>query len=138
MHGLLLDTPVWLWYAEGISRTRSSATLAAIEEARLDQRLFVSAISIWQIGMQCAKGRISLSAPVDDWVQQGLTRAGMRLLPLDAQTALESTRLPGTPHGDPAYRFLIAAARVHALHLVTAGARINDYARAGYLNVLAA
>lgn len=138
MERLLLDTHVWLWYAEGTPDKLSPTTLAAIDAARMDQRLFVSSISVWEIGMQCAKGRISLSATVDDWVRQGLTRSGIRLQALDAETALESTRLPGAPHGDPADRFLIATARVHGLTLVTADAKINEYARAGFLKVLKA
>jgi PIN domain nuclease of toxin-antitoxin system len=60
------------------------------------------------------------------------------MLALDAETAFESTQLPGNPHGDPADRFLIAAARVHTLRLVTADLKIKDYGKAGYVQVLAA
>jgi len=135
---LLLDTHVWLWYAEGIVGHLSAATLEAIEQARTEHRLYVSAISVWEIGMLCAKERISLSAPVREWVQRAITTPGFRLRQLDAETALESTQLPGNPHGDPADRFLIAAARVHELCLVTADSKILDYGKAGYVQVLAA
>jgi PIN domain nuclease of toxin-antitoxin system len=48
---------------------------------------------------------------------------------------VESTQLPGSIHGDPADRFLIAIARVKGLHLMTADEKIAEYAREGYLKV---
>jgi PIN domain nuclease of toxin-antitoxin system len=136
MQGLLLDTHVWLWYAEGISGRLAGPALDAIEEARMDQRLFIATISVWEISMLAAKGRIRLSAPLDTWISQALSLPGLRQQTLDAQSALESTRLPGSPHGDPADRFVMAMARVHGLTLATADAKIHEYARAGYLDVM--
>ncbi len=135
---LLLDTHVWLWYAEGCEGQLSAATLAAIEQARQSHCLHVSAISVWEIGMLCTKEKISLSAPTREWMHRATRMPGLRLLALDAETAFESTQLPSNPHGDPADRFLIAAARVHNLHLVTADRNIRDYGKAGYAQVLAA
>lgn len=68
MSGLLLDTHVWLWYAEGVPDRVSPETLSAIDQARRQRRLFVSAISVWEIGLLVAKGRIGLSAPPRDWM----------------------------------------------------------------------
>ncbi|MGE0430563.1 MAG: PIN domain-containing protein, partial [Hydrogenophaga sp.] len=72
------------------------------------------------------------------WITQAIARPGLELLPLDAETALESTRLPGAPHGDPADRFLIAVARSNELTLVTADSKIQAYGQLGYVRVLAA
>lgn len=138
MNGLLLDTHTWLWYAEGISGRLGGASLTAIEQARLEHRLHVSAITVWEIGMLCVKGKISLSTPVHEWVKQALALPGLHLQALDAETALESTQLPAKPHGDPADRFLIATARVHGLCLVTADGKILEYGKAGYVQALAA
>ena len=134
---LLLDTHVWLWYAEGSTRQLSPAVQTAIDQARLGNRLHVSAISVWEIGMLCAKEKISLSAPVGEWIRRALGMPGLRLLLLDAETALESTQLPDNPHGDPADRFLIAAARMHGLRLVTADRKIRGYGKAGHAQILA-
>ena len=134
---LLLDTHVWVWYAEGCTTQLPSAVLAAIEQARLGNCLYVSAISVWEIGMLCAKEKISLSAPVGEWIRRALGMPGLRLLLLDAETALESTQLPDSPHGDPADRFLIAAARIHGLRLVTADRKIREYGKVGHAQILA-
>ncbi|MBN6742103.1 type II toxin-antitoxin system VapC family toxin [Acidithiobacillus sp. MC6.1] len=134
---LLLDTHVWIWYAEGSTRQLPVAARVAIDKARLGNRLHVSAISVWEIGMLCSKEKISLSAPVGEWIRRALGMPGLRLLLLDAETALESTHLPDSPHGDPADRFLIAAARIHGLRLVTADRKIREYGKVGHAQILA-
>ena len=135
---LLLDTHVWLWYAEGCEGQLSKTTLAAIEQARQAHQLHVSAISVWEIGMLCAKEKISLSTPAREWMHQATKMLGLRMLALDAETAFESTQLPGNPHGDPADRFFIAAARAMNLTLVTSDKKILTYGKAGNVQVLAA
>lgn len=50
---------------------------------------------------------------------EALVAQGIRLVPLDAAVAAESTLWPGEPQGDPADRFLIATARTHRVALAT-------------------
>ena len=138
MSDLLLDTHIWLWYAEGIADMLSADTLAQIEEARQERRLHVSVISAWEIGLLLAKNRIVLSAPLQDCIEQGAALPGLRVRALTTEVAIESTLLPGEPHADPADRFLIAEARVAGLTLVTADRKIIDYGRAGHLRVAVA
>lgn len=138
MSDLLLDTHIWLWYAEGVADTLSADTVKQINQARKDRRLYVSVISAWEIGLLLAKHRIVLSAPLQDWVEQGAALPGLRVRALTTEVAIESTLLPGEPHADPADRFLIAEARVASLTLVTADRKIIDYGRAGHVRVLAA
>jgi PIN domain nuclease of toxin-antitoxin system len=138
MSPLLLDTHVWLWYAEGVAGRLKLGDVSRIEDALLANRLHVSAVRVWEIGLLVAKNRITLSAPVRDWIQHATTLPGLRLRPLDWQAALESTLLPGAPHADPADRLLIATARVGGHTLVTRDQKILDYGKAGHVNVLAA
>jgi PIN domain nuclease of toxin-antitoxin system len=133
---LLLDTHIWLWYAEGNTGRLTAADVKKLDHARQGDGLRISPISIWEIGVQHAKGRIQLSAPLRDWVRDALAPVGIALLPLDAESAAESTLLPGEPHGDPADRFLIAAARTKGLVLVTRDKAIIDYGHAGHVRVL--
>jgi PIN domain nuclease of toxin-antitoxin system len=51
-----------------------------------------------------------------------------RDLPLDREILLASTQLPGTVHGDPADRMLIAAAALSHLPLGTCDPLIVEYA----------
>jgi PIN domain nuclease of toxin-antitoxin system len=136
MSALLLDTHAWLWYAEGMSERLRPAAIKKLDEARKGDGLVISAISVWEVGMHAARGRIQLAVPLRDWVERALGAPGMRLLTLDAAVAAESTVLPGEPQGDPADRFLIATARIHGLVLATRDEQILDYAKLGFLRVL--
>ena len=137
MSGLLLDTHVWLWYAEGVPGKLSAQSVEALDQARRNPGLWVSAVSLWEIGMLQQKGRIQLSAPLRDWAQRALDAPGILFAPLDGAAAIESTLLPGAPHSDPADRFLIATARVAGLALSTRDERILDYSRQGFVQSLA-
>jgi PIN domain nuclease of toxin-antitoxin system len=136
MSALLLDTHIWLWYAEGDAKRLPHASVKKLDQARQREGLRISAISVWEIGVQHAKGRIQLSAPLRDWVRGALAPTGISLLPLDADTAAESTLLPGEPHGDPADRFLMASARTKGLILATRDEAIIEYGNAGHVRVL--
>lgn len=136
MSALLLDTHIWLWYAEGLSRRLRPASVRKIDDARRGDGLVVSAISIWEVGMHSARGRIQLAVPLRDWVEKALSVPGIRLAPVDAAVAAESTLLPGEPPGDPADRFLIATARTQGTALATRDGRILDYAKSGFLRVV--
>ena len=136
MSALLLDTHIWLWYAEGDGARLRPASVRKLDDARKSDGLVVSAISVWEIGMHAARGRIQLAVPLRDWVERALGVPGIRLAPLDAAVAAESTLLPGEPHADPADRFLIATARTQGLALATRDERILEYAKSGYLRVV--
>lgn len=136
MSALLLDTHIWLWYAEGTAGRLRPASIKKLDDARRSDGLWVSAISVWEIGVHSARGRIQLSAPLRDWVEKALSVAGIRFVPLDAAAAAESTLLPGKPHGDPADRFLIATARTQGVPLATRDEHIIRYAKLGFLRVL--
>jgi PIN domain nuclease of toxin-antitoxin system len=136
MKALLLDTHAWLWYAEGNEQQLPPASVRRMDDARSKGGLLVSAISVWEVGVLHARGRIKLAAPLRDWVTGALDQPGISLAPLDADTAAESTLLPGEPHGDPADRFLIAAARVRNITLATRDRNILAYGSAGHVRVL--
>jgi PIN domain nuclease of toxin-antitoxin system len=136
MSGLLLDTHIWLWYAEGLSDHLRPAHVERLDELRRKEGLFVSVVSVWEVGAQVRKGRVQLSVPLRDWVEGTSSTRGIRFMPLDAATAAESTQLPGELHGDPADRFLVATARIHGATLATRDKAIIDYGKAGFVRVL--
>ena len=56
-------------------------------------------------------------------------------MPIDVLVA--SSTMPGTPHGDPADRIIVATAREYGLRIVTRDAKILDYAARGHVLALA-
>ncbi len=135
--GLVIDTHVWLWLESDPGRLGKAAR-TRIEAAARAGGLWVSVMSVWEIGMLVAKDRIRLAMPLDEWIRQASATPGMQMLGLIPDIALESTRLPDAPHGDPVDRILIASARVHNLTLLTADERILAYAAQGHLKALKA
>ncbi len=133
---IVLDTHVWLWLVGGEASQLASAAVEEIERVGRRGDVLISAITVWEVAMLAAKGRITLSRPVDDWVRLALQAPGARLLALDPEIAMESTRLPGSAHGDPADRILIASARVTGGRLATRDRQILEYAASGHVAVL--
>ena len=133
---LLLDTHVWLWFALGDAGRLAAPVRKKIEAAAHGGKLAVSAISVWEIGMLEAKGRIVLGAPCEKRVETALALPGMRLIGLEPEIAVASSRLPGDMHGDPADRMLAATARARDAVLATADERLVEYGKAGFMRVL--
>ena len=132
---LLLDTHVWLWLVGGAEPLKRTV-LSAVEGAARRGRIRVSAISVWEVAMLEAKGRIRLAKDCLAWVQEALAAPGTSLVPLTPEIAVESSRLPGDFHGDPADRILIATARLLDATLLTRDERILTYGKGKHVSVM--
>src|SRR4051794_19845843 len=108
---LLLDTHYWIWFHFGIREQFAPRFLTTLQEAAGAGLLLVSVISVWEVGLLESKGRLQLYAPCEEWVKEALAIPGLSLTPLTPEIALDSTRLPGSFHGDPADRIIAATAR---------------------------
>ncbi|HEY5329938.1 MAG TPA: type II toxin-antitoxin system VapC family toxin [Acidobacteriaceae bacterium] len=134
MNGLLFDTHIWLWAQRN---ELSHFTREFVQEAERRQALgevFLSAISILEFARLVADGDYTIADTVDEFVAAALSDGGLRLVELSPQILIESTRLPGTFHRDPADRLLVATAREHNLTLITVDRDILQYAARGHLN----
>lgn len=130
---LLLDTHIWYWLILGDEKLKSSKILALIEQGARASNIKVSAISVWEIGMLEAKGKIRLTTSCLEWVEQGLSAPGVSLEPLSVEVAIESSRLPGNFHGDPADRIIVATARHLGATLITQDTKILEYGKNNYV-----
>ena len=133
---LLLDTHVWIWYVEN-DATRFSRRIEPIVEGAVQRgNIVVSAISVWEMAELETARRIELALDVRAWVGRALAFPGVRLKGLSPSIAIESTRLPGELHRDPADRILIATARQLGAAIVTCDERILGYAKQGHVRVV--
>ena len=138
-NGLLLDTHVWIWLSAGSSNVLKPDLRQQLDLSSLLLPLHVSIISVWEVAMLAGKGRLSFSMPMEDWVAQALSHPAIRRVAFDdPAVAIDSNTLPGNFHSDPTDWLLVATARVGGYTLVTHDRRILDYARSGYVQVLAA
>lgn len=115
---VLLDTHVWLWWLTSDQHLLRSERLALDEEAEAG-RIRLSAMSLWEAQMLHRKGRLDLPLPFGEWLRRAADPRILTLAPLDVSVVTAIDDLPGSFHGDPADRVIVATARVHAWPLAT-------------------
>ncbi len=133
---LLLDTCAIIWIAlnEPIKPQAKAAMNAAFAA---DEKIRVSPISAWELGLLSLKGRLPTSRPPLSMFGEVIANAGVRVEGLSPEVLIDSSFLPGQFHNDPADRILIATARAFDLTLVTRDRKILDYADQGHVQALA-
>jgi PIN domain nuclease of toxin-antitoxin system len=119
---MILDTCALLWLASGGGKL-SRRTLKEIQES---PAIYVSAISGFEIALKLANGKLKLPIPIQEWFKEVVEQHSLTLLPLDLETCIAAAHLPGI-HEDPADRFIIAAARLHDLTVVTGDEQFEKY-----------
>jgi PIN domain nuclease of toxin-antitoxin system len=119
MIGLLLDTHIFLWWLDDNSRLSGEARdrIADPETA-----VFVSAASIWEIGIKRALGKLEAPREIVAFVEE----EGFRGLPMAMRHAEIASLLP-LHHRDPFDRMLIAQGLAEDLTIVTVDGRFEPY-----------
>ncbi len=125
---IVLDTHALIWWVNGDSQLSPSANTAIEHEQQSeDGIILVSSISAWEIALLVGRDRLTLAMNLDDWIETVSEIEGVRFVPVDEVVGVESTRLPGEFHKDPADRMITALARHFNAPLVTADERIRAY-----------
>lgn len=70
------------------------------------------------------------------WINNSLALSGISLASIEPAIAIDSARLPGNFHADPADRFIVATARYYDVPLITADSAILSYAKTGNVQVV--
>jgi PIN domain nuclease of toxin-antitoxin system len=113
----LLDTHVALQWVTG-DRKLDKTHAQIIERAeRAGEELGLSAFSLWEIAKLVELQRLKFAVSIEQLFEQ--IEAAVMVLPLTASVAIESTRLGGRMHRDPADQIIVATARRHGLTLLT-------------------
>ncbi|MFL6207933.1 MAG: type II toxin-antitoxin system VapC family toxin [Pyrinomonadaceae bacterium] len=120
---LLLDTHIFIWWADEPERL-SSAALAALADGTND--LILSVVSIWELQLKIQLGKLKLSQPLIELVKSQQETNGLQVLSLELPHVLALDTLP-PHHKDPFDRLLIAQSIVADLTLVTADDKLSAY-----------
>ena len=116
---LLLDTHIFLWWNSDpamIARPLREAI------AQPSNEIFVSAASVWEIGIKRALGKLGFAQRI---VQSVLAHR-FQLLPINGEHAEHAAELP-PHHADPFDRLLVAQASLERLLFGTQDIRIRAY-----------
>ena len=125
---IVLDTHVLVWWVSQIQPLSATAVKVINDTLHQEGEIIISSISAREISMLMMKGRLILSMELDSWLDEVSQIEGVRFMPVDNEIAIKSTVLPDTFHKDPADRIIVATARKLAAPLVTADAKIRNYA----------
>lgn len=117
---LLLDTAVVIYAVE--SPERLSRRAAAVLQST-DNVLELSAISLAEIAIKAALGKLKLSAAT---ARQAVQDLDLRILPYTAEHAFQLFDLP-RHHGDPFDRQIIAQALLEKIPIVTSDEKFSLY-----------
>ena len=119
---MILDTCALLWLASG-DKKLSRFALKKINEASV---VYVSAMSGFEVAIKVTKGKLKLPHPPRPWFEKVVEHHGLTILPLDLNVCMAAAELPRI-HDDPCDRFIIAAARLHDLTVVTVDEQFEKY-----------
>jgi PIN domain nuclease of toxin-antitoxin system len=122
---ILLDTHTWIW-SHSATKLLSDDVKKWIKKTLADQRAIAS-ISIWEFAMMVVKGRINVKIDPKLWLDNAIKNSGLKVIELSPEIAIESCKLPGDFHKDPADQIIVATARIHNLTLLTKDRKILQY-----------
>ncbi|MDH5253525.1 MAG: type II toxin-antitoxin system VapC family toxin [Nitrospira sp.] len=119
----LLDTCTFLWIIAGAKEL----SLAAKEIfANPANEVLLSAVSVWELSVKHALGKLPLPSAIDRFIIEQRERHGIAALPLNERAVLHLAKLP-VLHRDPFDRMLICQAIEHDCLLLTPDPLITQY-----------
>jgi len=120
---LLLDTHIFIWWADQPEKL-SPAALSALEDEANELLLCVA--SVWEMQIKIQLGKLKLSLPLKELIKSQQETNELTLLPVALTHVLALDALP-LHHKDPFDRLLIAQSTEEDLTLVSADSQFSAY-----------
>jgi PIN domain nuclease of toxin-antitoxin system len=120
---LLLDTATFLWWVTDDPSLSEDAAGLIGDPSR---RVFLSAVSVWEITVKNALGKLPLPEDPGSLIPRLRRDSGFQDLPLTERAVLQLPKLPDL-HRDPFDRMLLCQAIEHGLTIVTPDRNLRRY-----------
>lgn len=123
MAALLLDTHAFLWWVTNDKALPPRARRMIEDDTNTIQ---LSHASVWEMSIKAGLGKLSLSTPVLDFVQDECRKNRIQLLPISLSAIGRVERLR-RHHGDPFDRLLAAECLVREEPIISADKIFGKY-----------
>lgn len=120
---LLLDTHSFLWFIGGDKRISEKAKATI---ADLDNEVFLSVASLWEIAVKINIGKLKLPRPFGELIPEQLMREEIKVLQAELSHLTKYVDLP-LHHRDPFDRLIIAQAQVEMMPVITIDKAFEGY-----------
>lgn len=124
----LLDTHTFLWVIFDDEKLSEKAK-AAIRN--LDNEIYVSVITYWEISLKYSIGKLELEGITPDELPKQAIEVGIETLEISEDVASTFYKLPKINHKDPFDRLIIWQAIRMNMILISKDKKIADYQKSG-------
>jgi PIN domain nuclease of toxin-antitoxin system len=119
---IVLDTSALIFY----TLDPAQLSLKAARTIAQADRILLSSISIWEVGLKVKRGKLVLPMSIGEYVDRLVQLERLEILAVDVQNWLDNLALDWE-HRDPADRAIVALARRHDCPLVSSDHTIAAY-----------
>jgi PIN domain nuclease of toxin-antitoxin system len=119
----LIDTSTFLWFISGDPRLSHIAKTFISE---IDNEIFLSIVSLWEIAIKISPGKLEISMTYDNLLSVQIEENEIRLLPIEKHHLKELVTLPFY-HRDPFDRLIISQGIAENLLILTCDRLFNNY-----------
>jgi PIN domain nuclease of toxin-antitoxin system len=120
---LLVDAHCLIWAVDEPAKL-AAAAIAALEDPA--NQLLIGAGTMWELSIKSGLGKLTLSSPFRQWMQQAITDLGLSVIPISLEHCDRQASLP-FHHRDPFDRLLAAQALVEGVQVVSADTIFDQY-----------
>lgn len=126
-----------MWLANADPRL-SDACVVEVESAAARERIYLSVMSLWELGYLVKKNAITLKIPLREFWANCLEIFCAKEISLSSEIVHAFHELPPSFHPDPGDRFIVATALKKKLSIVTSDLKIQMWSRENNLRCVRA
>ena len=120
---ILLDTHVFLWLRSSPEKIPGKVLSAYYD---LNNEIFLSVASIWEIQIKHQLGKLVLELPLDRLIDEQCVNNGLQIVPIETYHIYALDELP-FHHKDPFDRLILVQAQLEKLKLASADTTFGNY-----------
>jgi len=120
---LLLDTHTLIWAATLDERLSSKARGLLLDS---NNELFLSTASIWEMSIKSSLGKLILTQPMEQTINEQIQVNGLQVLNIESAHALAVASLPWH-HRDPFDRLLICQSKLEKMDILGCDNAMDAY-----------